>query len=469
MLEGTFSNASGAVLTAEQGLDIAVAQQLDNSGRIHAANARLTADQINNATSAVVFAENNLQIASTGVVTNLGSVTAGQNLSLSAQGNINQSGLMQATDGDLALQTSQALNNTGLIGGRNVSISAANLANSADAVFLADEQLSLSASNQFTNAGGIQATDIMVEASQFTNTEDGLMFAEGELQLSSSGTLVNRGSLVAQGLKLHARSLTNTSGGVLLAFGDAHIRVTETLRNASATIEAEGDLRIESGTLRNEREVFEVGTTVTVNQYQNIVIDAPRPYVRGKRTYTETITTHEVIADSPEGRILSGGDMALKVQGTLDNNYSTISSGGSLVAEASILRNQSYVVDNNTVHQGRDGYTKIKIQNPLCGKDGANGGSLTCYFTDYFDYSATTKTTVTLASATFSAQKNLTGGFAELDNGQQVGSMAQSHEASHEGNSENFPLPTSPLVKPSDSPDHPYLVETNPRLTSYKT
>ncbi|EGI77028.1 two-partner secretion domain-containing protein, partial [Hylemonella gracilis] len=471
-------NSSAATLLAEDTLSLTTAGALNNEGNVQANNANITAGSISNAANALVYADRDLQINSAGAVSNQGAVTASQNLSLTAQGDINQNGLMQAIDGQLTVQGHQALNNTGLIGGRNASLSAVTLTNSANAVLLADEQLNLTATGLLTNAGGVQATDITVTAGSVSNTKDGLMFAEGALQLTTGGTLENKGALVAQDMTLQARNLNNTSGAVLLALGDADIRVTETLRNASATIEAEGNLRIEAGTLRNEREVFEVSAVVTVRQYNDIELDVTDDYRSGLRSYTETVTNHVVAVDSPQGRILSGGDMTLNVHDTLDNVYSTISAGNDLFVKAKSPRNQDYTVDNTTVHDGQDiltGFLRV------CGRDGANDNFFWCTPQYTFDYDKTSKTTVRLASSTFSANRNLTGEFVELKNGSPVDALAQSQAAAHQGpdrdatlpdlilGQDGYQLPSSALVKPSNSPNHPYLVETDPRLTSYKT
>lgn len=468
-------NSSVATLLAEDTLSITTAGALNNEGIVQATDASITAGSVSNANNALVYADRDLQITSAGAVSNQGAVTAGRNLGLTAQGNVTQVGLLQAIDGDLTLQTSQALNNTGLIGGRNASLSANTLTNSANAVLLADQQLSLTATGQLTNAGGVEATDITVEAGQFTNTKDGLMFAEGALQLTTGGNLENKGALVAQDMTLQARNLNNTSGAVLLALGDADIQVTETLRNASATIEAEGDLHIEAGTLRNEWENFEVKKTIKVeskNESQESSADSTLTVV-----FTETTTSYELKPGGVQGFILSGGNMRLDVLNSLENKYSTISAGGNLTAQGwnAQSANQSYVIDGSVV---RVGTWYLFWGHPECYKSIA---ATECQLHSKQDFNDTLVTSVTLAEATFSANRNLTVNFGELKNGDKVDALVQNQTASHQGpdrdatlpnltlGQDGYQLPSSALVKPSNSPNHPYLVETDPRLTSYKT
>ncbi|EYC52855.1 hypothetical protein AZ34_09640, partial [Hylemonella gracilis str. Niagara R] len=482
-------NSSVATLLAEDTLSISTAGALNNEGIVQATNASITAGSVSNANNALVYADRDLQITSAGAVSNQGSVTASRNLSLTAQGNVTQAGLMQAIDGDLTLQTSQALNNTGLIGGRNASLSANTLSNSANAVLLGDEKLSLTATGQLTNEGAVQATDITVGTGQFTNTKDGLMFAEGELQLTTGGTLSNQGALVAQDMTLQARNLNNTSGGVLLAFGDADIRVTETLRNVSSTIEAEGDLHISAGTLRNERETLAINKTVNTASYRDVYqkyvpVSEQWDYVDDYiDEYTITTTTFQLTADSAPGLILSGGDMTLEVKDSLENKYSTISAGGDLTAQgwSAQAANQNYIVTNSVVRKGvrtDAGYISC-IQNSYEYDPGSCSSSGFYPLPDEYEDPRTTQ--VTLAEATFSANKNLTVNFGELKNGDKVDALVQNQTAGHQGpdrdatlpnltlGQDGYQLPSSALVKPSNSPNHPYLVETDPRLTSYKT
>ncbi|MDF3823381.1 hypothetical protein P3G55_26105, partial [Leptospira sp. 96542] len=210
----------------------------------------------------------------------------------------------------------------------------------------------------------------------------------------------------------------------------------ETLRNVSSTIEAEGDLRIEAGTLRNEREVFEVGTVVT--------------YALGSN-YIETITTHVVKANSAQGLILSGNDMTLNVQSNLNNKYSTISAGGNLTTQGwnATSANQSYSANNTVLRVTR--LSPLACSSPL----------MACIQSSRETFT----TPVTLAQATFSANRNLTVEFGELKNGNQVGSMAQGHASAHQGpdrdttlpnwnlGQDGYQLPSSALVKPSNSPN----------------
>ncbi|MGJ4748968.1 hypothetical protein ACQV5M_21575, partial [Leptospira sp. SA-E8] len=151
------------------------------------------------------------------------------------------------------------------------------------------------------------------------------------------------------------------AGGVVLSFGDADIVVDETLLNESSTIEAAGNLSLQAQQIRNARETFEVQARVTTNQYSNVAIGVSGKYKSGKRSYTETITTHSVTADSAAGQILSGGDMTLL--GNVDNIYSTISAAGDLHVEGAILNNQDYVVVDSNVHAGTD---TLKYEKKVC-------------------------------------------------------------------------------------------------------
>ncbi|EYC52764.1 hypothetical protein AZ34_02540, partial [Hylemonella gracilis str. Niagara R] len=471
-------NAANAVLLAQQALNITTAQQFANAGRVQAANATITAGQFSNAGSGIVAASQSLDINSAGSLLNDGKMAAAQNLSLSATGTLTLTGTTQASAGVLTLQTDSALENTGVTGGRHVNLTAATVSNGGKGILLAEDTLSIDAAGAFSNEGVVQATDASIIAGSVRNTDTAVVYADKTLSVESAGTLDNQGALIAGGtvgaLSLKARALNNTAGGVVLSFGDADIEVDETLLNASSTIEADGDLKVKAANIRNVRETFQVQARTTTQQH-NIAIEATGKYKSATRSYTETITTHEVTANSAAGLIVSGGDLTLL--GRVDNIYSTISAGGDLHVEGAVLNHQDYKVVNSTVHSGTD---SLKYNQRYCKRRvlGSCVDHDTRTRTDTVGYNDTKNTVVTLASAILSVGQDLTGQVGELKNGMSVDALAQPQvPGNSDGGSalpdwavgdEGYKLPTSALVKPSTAPNSAYLVETDPRLTSYK-
>lgn len=475
----SINNAANAVLLAEQELAITTAQQFVNAGRLQAANAKATAGQFSNAGSGTVAASQSLDISSAGSLLNDGKMAAAQNLSLSAAGALTLTGTTQASAGLLTLQTDSAMSNTGVTGGRQVNLTAASVSNDSKGILLAEDALSINATGAFSNEGVVQATDASITAGSVRNTDTAVVYADKTLSIESAGTLDNQGALIAGGtvgaLSLKARALNNTAGGVVLSFGDADIEVEETLLNASSTIEADGDLKLKAANIRNIRETFVVQERVTTNQYNNVAIAVTGKYKSGKRSYTETITTHEVTANSAAGLIVSGGDLTLL--GSVDNIYSTISAAGDLHVESAILNLQDYKAVNSTVHSGTD---SLKYEKKVCDRKilGKCVDSHKEDRTDKRSYNNTSNTQVTLVSAIVSVGNDLTGQVGELKNGMSVDALAQPKvPGGSDGESalpdwaigdDGYKLPTSALVKPSTAPNGAYLVETDPRLTSYK-
>ncbi|SFX63786.1 hemagglutinin repeat-containing protein [Marinospirillum alkaliphilum] len=407
-------------------------------------------------------------------VNSQGQMIAEQDFTLSAEGRITLSGVTHAIGGELAISTPEWMENTGFVGGQQVSVDARQIHNTDEAVMVAEHRLALTATEAVDNAGGMQAADIEVNSGSFNNSEEGILFAENSLTIRAEQDLDNQGALVAEQLELQAARLSNTAGGVLLAFGDADIRVDETLLNASSTIEVAGHLHLEADTINNVREVFEVDAEVTVNQYRNINISVSGKYDSGTRTYTETITEYEVVADSEPGYILAG--LNLTLLGSINNIYSVISAGQDLSHSGGELNNLDYTAVNSNVHAGRD---RLSYPHRSCRSRVA--GYCTRYRTitrtENRDYNRTTTESVTLAEAIFSAGQNLTGQISQLNNGMSVDQLAQSHRDSERDatlpswrlGDAGYRLPTGGLTRPSSNPDHPYLIATDPRLTSYKS
>src|SRR5690606_10176761 len=94
-------------------------------------------------------------------------------------------------------------------------------------------------------------------------------------------------------------------------------------------------------------------------------------------------------------------------------------------------------------------------------------------------YNKTSKESLSLASAVFSANEDLTGRAGSVQNGDGFvfkpyddqgdnGSMPGWMPSSWQRGSDGILLPDTGLFSPVSDPGHPYLVETDPRLTSYK-
>jgi filamentous hemagglutinin len=340
------------------------------------------------------------------------------------------------------------------------------------------------------NQGTLLGGRVYANAHDFNNTTaNSLMAGLDYLQLDATG------------------DIKNTQGAEIFSLGSLSLSADQLL-NESSTIEAGQDLAVDVDQLTNRKRAFATEERTTTTEVDSHSIDPYGKYISGTRSYTETETTRVVTENSPSAYLLSGRN--LSIQGDVDNLYSVISAGGSLSHNGGSLNNQSAVTNRVITRSGED---RMKYRKKKCITFSVFGYcalDITVSRYDNFDYNYTHTTTDTLASATFSANKNLTGRVDEVNNvsrdltnvedqnllpapntrqaqgqadpvelnapttdateglaiksGSDVSWMPSDWEQKEAG----FELPSSPLITVSETPDHHYLVETSPHLTNYK-
>jgi len=205
-----------------------------------------------------IFGGRDLAISMNGdYVQNAGTqqVHSNRDLSLAVTGNITNNGTLGA-EGTLTLSGNQVTNQAGaVIEGGAVAIRAAgDLANSGE--INGESALDLVAAN-ISNTSGIVGGNVTVRTSNLNNTgANALIGSTGNMALGVDGTLNN-----VQGGTLYSAAdmaISSTNGGN-----------TALVNNAGSSIEATGNLTIDSVTLNNNRpgaEVVEVTTFEETNQ-----------------------------------------------------------------------------------------------------------------------------------------------------------------------------------------------------------
>lgn len=280
--------------------------------------------------------------------------------SQTASGQLLASQTLDATGGDwtnhglIASDGSLNLNLSGTYSGDGHLTSLGDLELAAGAVRLASTgriasggNLSLTSAGMVDNAGRLTATnDFILRASTLNNT--GTLGGAGNLALYAT-TLHNEDGLIFSGgdMALRANTLTNryadvySLGKLDIAANDQGGRASQ-VSNISGTLESAADFSINAGLIENKRDIFSFSSELyTARLDEHWCVEAGIDCSGPRRTSWYELTQRdrlEVTAASRRGEMLAGGDMSL-LGGGLVNEYSLISSGGSLSANLASLSN----------------------------------------------------------------------------------------------------------------------------------
>ncbi|MEB0173871.1 filamentous hemagglutinin N-terminal domain-containing protein, partial [Undibacterium sp. CCC1.1] len=321
---GSLQNEGGHIDSLDD-LTLTLAS-LDGSGSLAAGrDAAITLQgDYHNASGKQFSANRDLYFSTSGKLSNDGSLSAMRHLHLNA-GALDNRGLINAGGGNSGITVSGTLNNWGRVYGDDIAIGATALSNTQD---------------RSGNAGVIAARrKLQIGATSISNTEGALLYSAGQLRVGAS---------------LDTAQQDSGSAAYLL--------------NASAKIEADGDIELNALTIDNRNDHFateqRVTSTKEIKEYQ-LQNDSQRwdstlvrqarcnpdnfdclfmPDGSSGQNYTEYNYTRTIsetfITQSRPAELISGGN--LLINGIVNNNNSRIVVGGTLHgAPTSITNNES--------------------------------------------------------------------------------------------------------------------------------
>ena len=546
----TLNNQGGAVRT-DEGLLLGVSQTLNNQNGLISSTGDLTISDRDTAQRRQ-FANNldgTLMAGKLLSVNNLdGTLIAGKLLSLNAayysgtgralslgditfrlQSGLDLSGQIQANN-NVDLSTAGALNNTGrLLAGKSLLVSAQTLDNSANAEISAG-QVRLNVADTLTNRGLIDGQQVRVQATTLNNLGTARLYGD---QLAIATTTLNNldengtaATLAArESLNIGAGTVNNREQSLIFSAGDLAIGGglsaadtaqgrAQLLTNASATIEALGNLSLNVQSARNTNEHFstrevevsrtpeqEFQLTGSTNRYQANEISLRNDEVNylvtpeGQRDnwnrydYTRVVNETQIATSAP-AQILSGGTMLISA-GDVLNDKSRIIAGGLLQADVTSLTNtelsgQRTTVDSGTVtnfyriqRKGRDrqgsntaAYTpapliqEISLQPTVFAQNSAVAGTgtqISARGTQAVGQQiASTGAVNAPAARTFQVAPIVQVAAQTTQNAQGVAEQIRTGGPSLE-------LPNNSLFTTNPQPSSSYLIETDPRFASYRT
>ncbi|MEO8409096.1 MAG: S-layer family protein, partial [Propionivibrio sp.] len=383
-----------------------------------------------------------------------------------------------------------------------------------------------------TNRGLIDGTDTFISSSTLANLGTGRIY--GDHVAIATTTLTNAPETVAgvtsapviaarNRLDLGAATIANAEHALLFSAGALAIGDTLSadhrasgqagvVSNASATIEALGDLTLSAHQINNTNEHF--STTVvamgseSITEYQGN--GAATRYLAGSPgvntyydesehlhtpegnystwlayRYTRTTTETQVTASDP-GRILAGGSISLAAD-NLHNDNSQIIAGGTLAGTVGTLNNDETAGERTFTDVGT---VTTYWRHHRDGKDNTHSSSIayappdtiqtiSLGVTAYAGATAPAGSGTHLSALTLAPVAATAAGsgaaVASLGAGQTRAALIQVPTLSGQLVVTVAPrvpdtrLPESSLFRPT--PDHraPYLIETDPRFTRYQT
>lgn len=379
----SLDNRSGA-LRADSDIDLGLSNGLSNdAGLVSAGGKLLLADRDSNATRLRIDNGSGTLLAGSLLSMNAAYFSgSGQALSLGdlilrQQGDLTTRGRLQA-NGTLDIAIGGSLSNSGqLLAGKTLALSSQALDNQASGE-LSATAVSVRVGGQLTNRGLFDGQQVRLQAATFDNLGTGRIYGD---QLAISATALNnrdeqgRAAVIAarEQLDIGAQSIDNREDALLFSAGDLAIGgaldaddhatgSAAALRNASATVESLGDLRLAVAALRNTNEHFstaqvqvsseqlrEYQISGSPNRYRPDEVSVYNDEVDHLRTptgtrdnfnrydYTRTVTETRILTSAP-GQILAGGNLTFSGD-SVYNDKSRILAGGLLQAGAATVTN----------------------------------------------------------------------------------------------------------------------------------
>ncbi|MGN7983744.1 hemagglutinin repeat-containing protein [Burkholderia sp. 22313] len=468
-------------------------------------------------------------------------------------------------EGDTVTNNSTTFNNTGTVIGSNVTTNAATINNTgAAAVFAAANQLNLYASNQLSNTGGAN----LYSVGDINIAANGQRDANGFLANRTQNVLNDQSTIEAQGsIELAAGTFTNTrpapvvttettsttskhetkrqkyivcatmnadpNGGCSQAMwvNGYKTPLTSTYGPSQVVSETSGpnatdkvlvvNVNGKQQTIYYNALTTNADGTVTVNYWDaydphvNYVPDSEyatrsdghNGYQRVEiwRDTTSTTQQDKVTSQAQQAQLVAGNNIVMKNVGTINNEYSAISAGGSIkIGDSDVSGsagsgsyggtvvnnvgrtlyqyqtdnivsmyawNEDTTQDRGTIVQPSKVYTPVAI--------GGTGGTIIANQSVNIDAKDVNNQNVAAQNSSTGATGGTLGNNSANDGvsggkltpvGAAGGSStpvgAQQSVANATGTL-SITLPTSGLYSIHDAPGQPYLIVTDPRLTSY--
>ncbi|HTN65155.1 MAG TPA: S-layer family protein, partial [Burkholderiaceae bacterium] len=492
------SNIQGEIVQVGTGnLMLTLHGTLDNTQGLIAADQTLASKTlaITN-TGGTMIAGQRLEVDSASL-TGDGKLFSQGDLNVKLVQNYTHTGELQA-NGNAHLETSGTLiNQSTLLAGTALQLKAATIDNQANGQISASK-LALDATHTLTNRGLIDGEETIIETATLNNRGTGRIYgnhvAIGAATVTNDAENGSAPVIAARGrLDIAAETIANREHALIFSAGDLAmggsldtnkqaIGQAGAVNNASATIEALGNLDISARQINNTNEHF--STTVEffgpeyVVEYQGsgsanrYLPGTPGVYIYNNESdylmtpegsyenwlaygYYRTATETKVLSSDP-GQILSGGAMALTADSLL-NDKSRVIAGGTLTGNIGTLTN-----------------TEVPGERTI-----TDSGAVTSYWRDYqkgrdstgsstAGYNPPTVIQAISLTPTVYQQNAHPGGTGTQVAAVSAISQVDALNTVVRTGGVNTAIPNNSLFSLSPNPSAGYLIETDRRFSSYR-
>lgn len=354
---------------------------LQNTGKIAATeNMQINAGALKNSSLGYIEAKKNLTATVSGdVEQDKATLKAGEALKVSAAklSNTNNSLISAGNDANINIAASISNNKSIILAGNDLDVRAADFINQDTALVNYGQNGTLTVANRFANDGATISADgssalTKITATDFSNTNKGAFVSKGSLQLEASNTLNNNYAniYVSGDGEIKAGMLLNSNLANLHTGGDAKI-TADTMRSSKASIDVQGNLEADLGSLTNQDSAyFGVGKNAVINTSndftnkdlgnifvtKNLTINSIGDFlnedglvaVGGSGTISANNITNQNKAGVKQGSLINAaGDLSLNAQDTVMNRSSDIESEGNISIKAKNLVNKKEIFETS--------------------------------------------------------------------------------------------------------------------------
>ena len=366
---------------------------LQNTGKIAATeNMQINAGALKNSSLGYIEAQKNLTATVSGdVEQDKATLKAGEALKVSAAklSNTNNSLISAGNDADINIAASISNNKSIILAGNDVDVRAADFINQDTALVNYGQNGTLTVANRFANDGATISADgssalTKITATDFSNTNKGAFVSKGSLQLEASNTLNNNYAniYVSGDGEIKAGMLLNSNLANLHTGGDAKI-TADTMRSSKASIDVQGNLEADLGSLTNQDSAyFGVGKNAVINisnnftnkdlgnifVTKNLTINSIGDFlnedglvaVGASGTISANNITNQNKAGVKQGSLINAaGDLSLTAEDTVLNRSSDIESEGNISIKAKNLVNKKEIFETSFKESHEDISYKI--------------------------------------------------------------------------------------------------------------
>lgn len=366
---------------------------LQNTGKIAATeNMQINAGALKNSSLGYIEAQKNLTAAVSGdVEQDKATLKAGEALSVSAAklSNTNNSLISAGNDADINIAASISNNKSIILAGNDLDVRAADFINQDTALVNYGQNGTLTVANRFANDGATISADgssvlTKITATDFSNTNKGAFVSKGSLQLEASNTLNNNYAniYVSGDGEIKAGMLLNSNLANLHTGGDAKI-TADTMRSSKASIDVQGNLEADLGSLTNQDSAYfgvaknavintsnnftnkDLGNifvtkNLTINSIGDFLNEDGLVAIGGSGTISANNITNQNKAGVKQGSLINAaGDLSLTAEDTVLNRSSDIESEGNISIKAKNLVNKKEIFETSFKESHEDISYKI--------------------------------------------------------------------------------------------------------------